>query len=64
LSRIVKATQSPMNARRWLVELECGHETWITSHVRPRRQVSCDECRKVSQDIQERDARRKTHAKP
>lgn len=28
--------QRPMNERRWLLALECGHEYWITRARRPR----------------------------
>lgn len=34
--------QSPLNARRWCVNLSCGHETWITSKRKPtRKHVPC-----------------------
>jgi len=39
--RVVQATQSPLNEKRWLVKLEgCGHEWWITANKRPMR-VKC-----------------------
>lgn len=34
--RIVrKVTQSPMNARIWMLDLECGHEVLIVQSKRP-----------------------------
>lgn len=44
MSEIIRATQSPLNLQRWCVDLSCGHEMWITSKCRPKRNVSCDEC--------------------
>ena len=32
---IVRVTQSPMNARIWCVDLDCGHEVWLTQRQRP-----------------------------
>lgn len=32
---VVDVTQSPMNAKRWLVRLACGHEHWVTRARRP-----------------------------
>lgn len=32
--------QSPMNAQRWLLVLECSHELWITSARQPKLWVS------------------------
>ena len=40
--RIVRMDQSPMNAKRWLVELECGHEQW---QAKPRGEMAvCEIC--------------------
>ena len=42
---VVRATQSPMNARQWCLDLSCGHEVWITSKRRPNIQYwVCGEC--------------------
>jgi hypothetical protein len=38
--KVVAATQSPMNAKRWFVTLACDHETWVTSTRRPA-QADC-----------------------
>ena len=34
--KVLQAVQSPMNAQRWSVDLECGHECWVTSTRLPR----------------------------
>lgn len=36
--QISRVVQSPMNARRWSIELACGHEVWVTSRTRPRKE--------------------------
>jgi hypothetical protein len=35
-NKVVSCARSPLNAQRWLVRLECGHETWITSARKPK----------------------------
>lgn len=45
MRRVVAATQSPVNEGRWLVEMECGHEKWVTAKKRPRS-VECGPCTK------------------
>jgi hypothetical protein len=43
--RVLRVTQSPMNAERWVLDLECGHEEWVTSKRRPvRRTHLCTKC--------------------
>lgn len=44
--RVVRrVTQSPMNPHRWLFDLECGHEEWVTSKTRPaRKRAECGKC--------------------
>lgn len=45
IKRVVRITQSPMNALRWVLDLECGHETWITAKRRPTRKTAqCSPC--------------------
>lgn len=34
--RIIRVTQSPMNTAQWCIELECGHDVWVTAKRRPR----------------------------
>lgn len=45
MSRVVRVTQSPMNAMRWCLELDCGHEAWCTSKRKPTRKIEpCETC--------------------
>lgn len=39
MKKVVRVDQSPMNKKRWCIELECGHETWVTAARRPKRQT-------------------------
>lgn len=42
---VVQVSQSPMNARRWLLRLACGHEFWMTSVRRPKMVAArCQVC--------------------
>jgi len=42
---VVKITQSPMNALRWVLDLSCHHEAWVTRTRRPTMKTyQCDEC--------------------
>lgn len=34
--KVVRATQSPMNALRWSCDLLCGHSVWVTSRRAPK----------------------------
>ena len=43
--KVVSITQSPMNNKRWCLELECGHDVWITSKSHPKRNTEkCTTC--------------------
>lgn len=43
--RVLDATQSPTNDRRWSLSLECGHEQWVTAARRPIAKSSrCESC--------------------
>lgn len=35
-SKVIRASQSPLNKLQWLCELDCGHEQWVTSKRKPR----------------------------
>lgn len=36
---------SHMNERRWLLQLDCGHDEWITANERPQREYQlCSKC--------------------
>lgn len=42
---VERIDRSPMNAKRWLMLLDCGHEVWTTAVRRPaRRSAPCPEC--------------------
>lgn len=44
-SRIESVKQSPMNALRWCLQLDCGHDEWINGKKRPTRQtIRCSRC--------------------
>jgi hypothetical protein len=43
-ARVIRISQSPMNPLRWLIELGCGHDVWITATKRPtRKTMKCGE---------------------
>jgi len=45
LRGVVRVDRSPMNAKRWLLELECGHECWVTQACKPTpKQHACVQC--------------------
>ena len=48
LQKVLRADRSPMNARQWLCELECGHEQWRSSVRKPVK----FECMKCAQEQQ------------
>lgn len=42
---VTRVTRSPMNALRWVLDLACGHEVFVTSKSRPRRaKAKCEKC--------------------
>jgi hypothetical protein len=42
---VTRVTQSPMNALRWVLDLACGHEAFVTSKSKPRRtKAKCEKC--------------------
>jgi hypothetical protein len=44
--KVERVDQSPMNAQRWVLELSCGHEEWVTSKRRPTsKTVNCSRCK-------------------
>lgn len=58
MSRVIGVKQSPIDERRWLLALDCGHVATVASSSklpsrgRPKRRIhACDEC------IAERQAR-------
>lgn len=44
-SRIESVKVSPLNPLRWCLQLDCGHDTWVTAKRRPTRQtIRCPRC--------------------
>jgi len=42
---VLQVKQSPLNPLRWMLVLECGHDTWVTAKRRPQRKTShCAAC--------------------
>ncbi len=42
---VLSVAQSPMNAERWVLTLDCGHDEWVTSKRRPQRMTQrCGKC--------------------
>lgn len=37
--KIERVDRSPMNPKRWCLELACGHEIWVTAARRPTHQT-------------------------
>lgn len=35
--RIVRIDRSPMNERVWVLQLDCGHDAYVTQKCRPSR---------------------------
>ncbi len=47
--KVLGVTRSPMNSKRWMLTLECGHEVWVTSSRQPIREFSkCHACHTLS----------------
>ena len=42
---VVRVDPSPMNRKRWCLQLSCGHEVWVTRVKRPTaKTANCPEC--------------------
>lgn len=49
--RVVRVTRSPMNAKRWCLELDCGHEVWVSASRKPTAKTApCDKVRTLASD--------------
>lgn len=45
LRAVTYIDRSPMNPKRWCVQLECGHEHWTTADRRPKtKSLRCARC--------------------
>lgn len=46
LCKVVRVSQSPMNAQRWALDLACGHEEWVTRKRKPTMSMlPCSKCK-------------------
>lgn len=45
---VVRVSPSPMNAKRWCMDLECGHEVWVTGRKPKRAMENCTKCAQSS----------------
>ena len=44
-AKVIRADRSPMNRKQWCLELDCGHEVWITATREPRKLThECPRC--------------------
>jgi hypothetical protein len=42
---VQRVTQSPVNPKRWALDLSCGHEVWVTAKSKPKRmKAKCYRC--------------------
>jgi hypothetical protein len=47
MKQVTRVTQSPLNKLRWCLDLECGHDEWVTSKRRPTtKKYKCSRCPK------------------
>src|SRR5882672_1893650 len=61
---VLKITQSPLNPRRWSLDLNCGHDIWVTARRKPTRQFApCPKCAAEAQTMHERFSRGSTPTK-
>lgn len=42
--KVVRVDKSPMNPKRKVVELECGHELWVNRAPKVGAIVKCEAC--------------------
>jgi hypothetical protein len=54
---VASVSQSPMNALRWLITLECGHELWVTRKRRPSSSPRLMVCAVCTKDAQAKEKR-------
>ena len=48
--QVTRVVQSPMNPLRWALELDCGHDEWVTQKSRPTRNTAkCSTCQRQAQ---------------
>jgi hypothetical protein len=47
----VAVDRSPMNAKRWCLTLQCGHETWVSAVRKPKtKTAACSACARARKE--------------
>ena len=59
---VLRAARSPLNARQWLCELDCGHEVWRSSARKPTA-FPCHLCTYASSQASQAGAKPKGKAR-
>jgi hypothetical protein len=55
---VVRVTQSPMNKKRWCLEMSCGHEVWVTRTRKPTiKTLVCNDCAKKAAEEMKKELR-------
>ena len=45
MKTVVRIDQSAMNALRWVMQLSCGHDVYVTAKRKPKKKTAtCDKC--------------------
>lgn len=45
IKKVVRIDRSPMNDLVWVIQLECKHDVFKTSRLKPRiKELRCDKC--------------------
>ncbi len=56
--KVISVKQSPLNALRWVLVLDCGHTVWVTARSRPQwKTCNCEHETCVQQQTEERNGR-------
>lgn len=57
-TKSVRATRSPMNPKQWCLDLECGHDLWLTSQRKPKvgARALCPKCNEAAKEGAKGDA--------
>ena len=46
---VKRVRQSPLNPMRWVLDLDCGHEVWVTAKSCPTRATAaCPKCNELA----------------
>lgn len=45
---VVRVTPSPLSSLKWILDLSCGHDVWVTSKSKPTRKLwLCEKCERT-----------------